>query len=181
MPIVITDDDAERLLSIPEAIEAMRVAFRDLALGRAANPPRVRYSVGTPDPARRYIANVHAGAVESYAVACVRAGSNFTLTQEAPDRKSVGTPDDVNWTIIILYDLKTGEPIAFMHETHLSRSISSHATTPRCSGCSAPAIRPCPAAARSARCGRSGRSRSTAPIRRTGAASSSAWRARRSR
>ena len=63
MPIVITDDDAERLLSIPEAIEAMRVAFRDLAEGKAVNPPRLRYSAGTPDPTRRYFANIHAGAV----------------------------------------------------------------------------------------------------------------------
>ena len=43
MPIVITDEDAARLLSIPEAIEAMRVAFRDLAEGKAINPPRLRY------------------------------------------------------------------------------------------------------------------------------------------
>ena len=61
MPIVITDDDAARLLSIPEAIEAMRVAFRDLAQGRAVNPPRLRYNAPTPDPARRYSANIHAG------------------------------------------------------------------------------------------------------------------------
>jgi ornithine cyclodeaminase/alanine dehydrogenase-like protein (mu-crystallin family) len=48
MSIIITDEDAERLLSIPEAIEAMRVAFRDLSDGRAVNPPRLRYSAGTP-------------------------------------------------------------------------------------------------------------------------------------
>jgi hypothetical protein len=50
MPIVITDEDAMRLLSIPEAVEAMGVAFRDLALGRAVNPPRLRYSIATPRP-----------------------------------------------------------------------------------------------------------------------------------
>ena len=49
MPIVITDADAARLLSIPEAIEAMRVAFRDLAEGRAVNPPRLRYSAAAAD------------------------------------------------------------------------------------------------------------------------------------
>jgi len=70
MPIVITDDDAIRLLSIKEAIEAMRVAFHDLAEGRAVNPPRLRYSSATPDSARRYFANIHAGAVQSYQVAC---------------------------------------------------------------------------------------------------------------
>jgi alanine dehydrogenase len=120
MPIVITDDDARRLLSIPEAIEAMRVAFRDLSEGRAVNPPRLRYSAPTPDPSRRYSANIHAGAVESFAVACVRAGSNFVPTKDTAERKSYADPNATNWTIIILYDLNTGEPLAFMHEAYLS-------------------------------------------------------------
>lgn len=120
MPIVITDDDAERLLSIPEAVEAMRTAFRDMSEGRAANPPRLRYSSGTPDPARRYTANIHAGAVESAGVACVRAGSAFVPVQTGDGGRKVTVADDVNYTVIILYDLRTGEPLAFMHETYLS-------------------------------------------------------------
>ena len=120
MPIIITDEDAVRLLSIPEAIEAMEVAFRDLAEGRAVNPPRLRYGIGTPDPGRRYHANIHAGAIETYQVACVRAGSNFTAADNDPARKSRVHPEAANWTVIILYDLNTGEPLAFMHETHLS-------------------------------------------------------------
>jgi alanine dehydrogenase len=120
MPIVITDADAARLLSIPEAIEAMRVAFRDLSQGRAVNPPRLRYNASTPDPTKRYSANIHAGAVESFAVACVRAGSNFIPAQSSAERKSYADPNATNWTIIILYDLVTGEPLAFMHEKHLS-------------------------------------------------------------
>jgi ornithine cyclodeaminase/alanine dehydrogenase-like protein (mu-crystallin family) len=120
MPIVITDEDAARLLSIPEAIEAMRVAFRDLAEGRAVNPPRLRYSAPTPDPERRYSANIHAGAVATYGVACVRAGSNFVPVQTSQDRKAYADPAATNWTIIILYDLKSGEPLAFMHESYLS-------------------------------------------------------------
>jgi alanine dehydrogenase len=120
MPIVITDADAARLLSIPEAIEAMRVAFRDLAEGRAVNPPRLRYGIETPDPGRRYTANIHAGAVQSYSVACVRAGSTFTVAANDSQRKALADPDAPNWTIIVLYDLNTGEPLAFMHESYLS-------------------------------------------------------------
>jgi ornithine cyclodeaminase/alanine dehydrogenase-like protein (mu-crystallin family) len=109
------------LLSIAEAIEAMRVAFRDLAEGRAANPPRLRYSSQTQDPQRHYFANIHAGAVQSYQVACVRAGSHFMLTDDRNgQRRSLDNPDAFNWSVITLYDLATGEPLAFMHETHLS-------------------------------------------------------------
>jgi ornithine cyclodeaminase/alanine dehydrogenase-like protein (mu-crystallin family) len=121
MPIVITDDDAMRLLSIPEAIEAMRVAFRDLAEGKAVNPPRLRYSSETADPKRRYFANIHAGAVQSYQTACVRAGSHFMLMDEqSAQRRTLDNPDPINWSVIILYNLANGEPLAFMHETHLS-------------------------------------------------------------
>ena len=121
MPIMITDDDAIRLLSMPEAIDAMRVAFKDLAEGRAANPPRLRYDIESPDPARRYYANIHGGAVQSFQTACVRAGSHFILAGDRSDqRRTLDNPEPVNWSVLILYDLKNGEPLAFMHETHLS-------------------------------------------------------------
>jgi alanine dehydrogenase len=121
MPIIITDADAIRLLSISEAIEAMRVAFRDLSEGRAVNPPRLRYSSDTADPQRKYFANIHAGAVRSYQTACVRAGSHFMLMDErSSQRRTLDNRDPVNWSVITLYSLVNGEPLAFMHETHLS-------------------------------------------------------------
>src|SRR5215217_4960391 len=121
MPIIISDDDASRLLSMPEAIDAMRIAFRDLGEGQAVNPPRMRYDIESPDSTRRYYANIHAGAVKSFRAACVRAGSHFILTNDRRDqRRTLDNPDPVNWSVIILYDLTNGEPLAFMHETHLS-------------------------------------------------------------
>src|ERR1700745_2018918 len=110
MPIVITDEDAKRLTSIPDGIEAMRVAFRDLAEGRAVNPPRLRYGIATPDPKRRYNANIHAGGAKTLGVACVRAASHLVVAANDPQRKALADPNATNWTIIILYDLKTGEP-----------------------------------------------------------------------
>jgi ornithine cyclodeaminase/alanine dehydrogenase-like protein (mu-crystallin family) len=98
----------------------MEVAFRDLAEGRAVNPPRLRYDIESPDPAHRYYANIHAGAVGTYQVACVRAGSHLLAAAKDPKRRDRVHPDPVNWTVIILYDLGTGEPLAFMHETYLS-------------------------------------------------------------
>jgi len=121
MAIIISDDDARQNLSMPECIEAMRVAFRDYADGKAKTLPRVRYRAATPDPNRTYFCNVHVGAVPSYGMACVRAGSNCLLTDgSAPDRKIQQNPEPVNWTVIILYDLANAEPLAFLHESHLS-------------------------------------------------------------
>ena len=121
MAIIITDDDIRRHLSMPECIEAMQVAFRDYADGKAKTLPRVRYQVEMPGSNRTYLCNVHVGAVPSYGMACVRAGSNCMLTDGSnPDRKIKQNPDPVNWTVIILYDLATAEPVAFLHESHLS-------------------------------------------------------------
>src|SRR5262245_18626568 len=75
--IIITDDDVKRLLPMHDCIEAMRVAFRDFADGRAVNRPRMRYLAAHPDPERKYLANVHVGAVPTYGTACVRAGSQI--------------------------------------------------------------------------------------------------------
>lgn len=129
MAIIITDDDARKHLSMPECIEAMRVAFRDYANGQAKTLPRVRYRAATPDPNRTYFCNVHVGAVPSYGMACVRAGSNTIFDDGSnPDRKIISNPEPVNWTVIILYDLATAEPLAFLHESHLS-GIRVGATT----------------------------------------------------
>jgi hypothetical protein len=75
MTIIITDEDVKRLLPMRDCIEAMRVAFCYLATGAAINRPRMRYLARHPDPERKYLANVRVGAVPSYGMACVRAGS----------------------------------------------------------------------------------------------------------
>ena len=121
MPLVITDDDARRLLPMHECVEAMRVCFGDFANGKAVSLPRVRYTVDSPDPQKSYYANVHVGAVPSFGMACVRAGTH--LIEKAgygENRRRMRNPEPFNWTVIILYDLTTSEPVAFMHESYVS-------------------------------------------------------------
>jgi ornithine cyclodeaminase/alanine dehydrogenase-like protein (mu-crystallin family) len=119
--LIITDDDVKRLLPMPDCIEAMRVAFRDFADGIAVNRPRVRYLANHPDPQRKYFANVHVGAVPSYGIACVRAGSQI-MRPPSPvsDRRVYENPRAFNWGIVILYSLETAEPLALMHEFYMS-------------------------------------------------------------
>jgi alanine dehydrogenase len=121
MTIIITDQDVQRLLPMRECIEAMRLAFRDFADGVAVNRPRMRYLAKHPDPERRYMANVHAGAVPSSGVACVRAGSQILRPASATnDRRLYENPQAFNWGIVILYSLETAEPLALLHEFLLS-------------------------------------------------------------
>jgi alanine dehydrogenase len=119
--IIITDEDVKRLLPMEDCIEAMRVAFRDFANGIAVNRPRIRYLAQHPDPERKYLANVHVGAVPSYGIACVRAGSQIIKPPSAMnDRRIYENPKAFNWGIVILYSLETAEPLALLHEFQLS-------------------------------------------------------------
>ena len=121
MTIIITDDDVKRLLPMADCIEAMRIAFRDFAAGDAVNRPRSRYLARHPDPERKYLANVHVGAVPSCGIACVRAGSQIIKPPSAAvDRRVYENPQAFNWGIVILYSIETAEPLALMHEFHLS-------------------------------------------------------------
>lgn len=121
MAIIITDNDVRKHLSMAECIAAMDVCFGDFSAGKAKALPRLRYRVDAPnDPDREYFANIHVGAVPSYGIACVRAGSNMLVKGGAPGRKTIASPDAANWTVIILYDLDNAEPVAFMHESYLS-------------------------------------------------------------
>ena len=121
MTIIITDEHVKRLLPMRDCIEAMRVAFGDLANGAAVNRPRMRYLAKHPDPARKYLANVHVGAVPSYGMACVRAGSQIIRPPSAAnDRRLYENPRAFNWGIVILYSIETAEPLALMHEFALS-------------------------------------------------------------
>jgi alanine dehydrogenase len=119
--IIITDDDVKRLLPMRDCIEAMRVAFRDFADGIAINRPRMRYLARHPDPERKYLANVHVGAVPSAGIACVRAGSQI-IKPPGPgnDRRLYENPQAFNWGIVILYSIETAEPLALLHEFQLS-------------------------------------------------------------
>jgi ornithine cyclodeaminase/alanine dehydrogenase-like protein (mu-crystallin family) len=119
--IIITDDDVKRLLPMRDCIEAMRVAFRDFAEGAAVNRPRMRYLARHPDPERKYLANVHVGAVPSAGIACVRAGSQI-IRPPSPgnDRRLYENPQAFNWGIVILYSIETAEPLALLHEFLLS-------------------------------------------------------------
>jgi alanine dehydrogenase len=121
MTIIITDNDVKRLLPMKDCIEAMRVAFRDFSTGSAVNRPRMRYVAEHPDSDRKYFANVHIGAVPSYGVACVRAGSHIIKPPSATvDRRMYENPQAFNSGIVLLYSIETAELLALLHEFHLS-------------------------------------------------------------
>ena len=135
---------SRRCAGLPRSRRGQRGEPAAAALQRAARPI----------PARRYTANIHAGAVESAGVACVRAGSAFTPVQSA------GRPQGQRRRRRQLHHHHPLRPAhrraARLHARDLSlgaarrrhlgaRGVARRARGRRaCSACSAPACRPCP-------------------------------------
>ena len=120
MTLIITDEDVKRLLPMPECIEAMRVAFRDFAEGIAVNRPRMRYLARHPDPERKYLANVHVGAVPSAGIAVVRAGSQI-IKPPSPtnDRRLYENPQAFNCAISVFRKLATRKGAAQLFDLRI--------------------------------------------------------------
>ena len=176
MSIIITDADAERLLSIPEAIEAMRVAFRDLAEGRAVNPPRLRYSVrharsGAPlhrqhprrrsrERGRRLRARrlvLHAGADDPAAARSTRRPTTSTTrssssTTCAPASRSPSCTRPISRACASARPSRWRCRVAAREDAEVLGLFGT-------------GMQACRTAGRSARCGRSSACRSTARIR----------------
>ena len=121
MTIIITDEDVHGCCRCANASRPCGWRSAISPTGVAVNRPRMRYLAQHPDPERRYLANVHVGAVPSSGVACVRAGSQIMRPPSATnDRRLYENPQAFNWGIVILYSLETAEPLALLHEFLLS-------------------------------------------------------------
>ncbi len=120
MTLVLSDEDVATLLPMADCIEAMEVAFRDHALGRAANIPRIRYLSETTDPGVTYGSNVHIGTTPSYDTAAIRIGGSARRLAPTAHGAPVPKQDNTSWGFICLIDMRTGEPLAFIQEFLLS-------------------------------------------------------------
>ncbi|HET9150043.1 MAG TPA: NAD(P)-binding domain-containing protein [Alphaproteobacteria bacterium] len=122
MPFFITDEDVKRLLSFEECVAAMRLCFKDFAAGDAVNRPRLRYTARTSNPEQRYFANIHAGAVPSLGLACVRGGSMIVVPPgPTNDRRLFASRKRFNYGLVLLYSTDTAECVAIMNEFEAQR------------------------------------------------------------
>ena len=120
MTLVLSDEDVARVLPMADCIEAMETAYRDHALSGAVNIPRIRYVSPTTTPGTVYGSNIHIGTTPSYDTAAIRIGGSARSTE--PDAQGERSPkfENRNWGFIVLLDMQTGRPLAFIQEFYLS-------------------------------------------------------------
>ena len=128
--ILITDPEVKQVLRVSDCIHVMERAFAEEAKGIAVNRPRVRYKVPPDLDQTGYMANIIAGAVPSSGMAALRYDSTIVLERTVSGTKRLEWPSPKrrSWGFVLLFSLKTGEPLALIHDFSLS-AIRVGATT----------------------------------------------------
>ncbi len=128
--LLINDGEVRQVLKMADCIAAMERAFAEEANGIAVNRPRTRYKVPPDLDKPGYMANIIPGAVPSSGVAALRYDSTIVQERVIAGKKRMDFPSPMkrSWGFVLLFSLKTGEPLALVHDFSLS-AIRVGATT----------------------------------------------------
>jgi ornithine cyclodeaminase/alanine dehydrogenase-like protein (mu-crystallin family) len=120
--LIITEDDVRKVLPMSVCIDAMHTAFTELGNGIAGYFPRARYKVPPDVNELGYMTNIIAGAVPSFGVAALRHNSMIVEEHIVSGKMRWESTHETNrsWGFVILFSLKTGEPLAYIHDLAIS-------------------------------------------------------------
>lgn len=120
--LIIEDQVVQKLLGMKECIDAMELAFSDLATGNGVAHPRQRYKVPEGLDSPGYFANIIAGALPRLGVAALRTNSVISTEKlvHGAKRLEFDYPDGRSWGFVLLYSLETGRPLALIHDFSMS-------------------------------------------------------------
>jgi alanine dehydrogenase len=106
--LILNREEVKKCLSMKEAIEAMRSAFKQLTLGEAVIPLRTGIQMEKNMGSTRFMPVYLAGSDQ----AGIKIASNFKTN------RSKGLPTLIS--AVFLFDPRTGEPLALMDSTYLT-------------------------------------------------------------
>ena len=118
--LLLDNADVRQVLSMRSAIDALADAFRDLADGRAVNRPR-SHTYTDLGEGRHYLFKSMDGALPGQGVHGLRLSSDLTWEHDGRRDKIPAAPGDTYVGLVLLFDLETLEPLAFLHDGELQR------------------------------------------------------------
>lgn len=125
MPILLSNEDVERLLSPGECVRALEIAYRELGEQKAGIRPRTDLYTSTSESGAFYRLRTMEGVSTELQVAAIRIGSDVIRWTEvdgdvlqehvpaAKDRRYVG--------LVIVFDTNTSEPLLIVPDGALQR------------------------------------------------------------
>jgi alanine dehydrogenase len=111
--------DVARLIDMPRAIEALRVAYRDLAVGDATYGPRIDIFAPTDDPSGFYQWGSMAGVSLSHGVLAVRMKSDIVSWPDGATQEKYCVRPGRYCGLILVFRVSDGAPVALIQDGHL--------------------------------------------------------------
>lgn len=124
MTLLLSNEDVLRVLDVPACIDALEVAFRDLASGEAVNRPR-SHTYTPLGNGHWYLFKSMDGSVPRLGVHAIRLSSDHTheFTKDGKRRreKLPLAPGGRYVGLVLLFDIRTLEPLAILQDGELQR------------------------------------------------------------
>lgn len=125
MTLLLSNDDVDRLLGMPECIDALRTGYRDLAAGRATDRRRSDSFVPGPAEGSLYSLKSMDGIAPAFGVGAVRINSDvvhWPTRAGNARREKIPLAPGARWVgLVLLFSIETGEPLAIFPDGRLQR------------------------------------------------------------
>ena len=123
--LILSNEDAEKLLSMPTCMEALEQAYRDAAEGLALNGRRSDMLTSTSRADAVYCLKLVGGVVPSLNIGALRLNSDILTFPEFNGRKRKvkvpAAPGDRWVGLVLLFSTDTGEPLAIFPDGVVQR------------------------------------------------------------
>jgi alanine dehydrogenase len=125
MTLILSNDDVEKLLTMPECMAALEDAYRELAEGRGVSRIRSDSFTPTTRPDAVYSLKSMDGVCPKLGVGAVRINSDIvTWPQTGGNARRVKVPSAPNARyvgLVLLFSVENGEPLAIMPDGVMQR------------------------------------------------------------
>ena len=125
MTLLLSNEDVEAALSMPDCLEAMEIAYRDLGLGRGANGIRSEVLTPTPRDDALYSLLTMSGVIPRFGIGAVRINSDiltWPVSALGPRRVKVPSAPNGRYAgLVLLFSTHSGEPLAILPDGVVQR------------------------------------------------------------
>jgi ornithine cyclodeaminase/alanine dehydrogenase-like protein (mu-crystallin family) len=123
--LLLSNDEVDRLLSMRECIDALDVAYRELAAGRGTDRRRSDSFVAGPVEGSLYSLKSMDGIAPAFGVGAVRIDSDVVTWPTRSGnarREKLPRAAGGRWVgLVLLFSIETGEPLAILPDGYLQR------------------------------------------------------------
>lgn len=125
MTLILSNQDVDELLTMPECIDALEDAYRELAHGRGVNRRRSDSLVPTSRADALYSLKTMDGIVPKFGVGAVRIDSDIVTWPKRDGNmrreKVPAAPNNRYVGLVLLFSSETGEPLAIFPDGYIQR------------------------------------------------------------